>query len=163
MPVAVQHAYKGNLEALLVRATTDAESFNSRRFALNALSYLRSVTPAIIPALLASCYDAEDVQQDAITAASHFQSVEGNLLPVLIEQMSGESVIRAYMVAHLLNALGTSAASETSDMGNQIIEAVVEALKSEGSQREVFISGESKGKLEDALYTTLLRVAGWMG
>jgi len=162
MPIAVQHAYHGNLEALLIKATTDAESFNSRRFALTALSYLRTVTPAIIPALLASCYDTEDVQQEAIIAASHFQSVEGNLLPLLLEQVSGESVISAYTVAHLLNALGGSAASETSDMGNKIIEAVVEALKNEKSQREVYITGESKGKLEDVLYATLLRVAGWM-
>ncbi len=163
MPIAVQHAYHGNLEKLLVDATIDAESFNSRRFALTALSYLRTVTPAIIPALLAGCHDTEDVQQDTITAASHFQSIEGNLLPVLMEQISGESVTRAYTVARLLNALSGSAASEASDLCNQIIEAVVEALKNEGSQREVFIAGESKGKLEDVLYTTLLRVAGWMG
>jgi hypothetical protein len=163
MPGAVQHVYKGNLEVLLIKATTDAESFNSRRFALTALSYLRTVTTAILPALLVSCYDTEKVQQETIAAVKHFQSVEGDLLPVLMEQISSESVIRAYMVAHLLNSLGGSAASETSDMGNQIIEAIVEALKNESSQRDVFISGELKGKLEDVLYTTLLRVAGWMG
>ena len=163
MAAAVQDACPGDLEMLLVRATTDAESFNSRRFALTALSYLRTITPAVIPALLAGCHDTEDVQQDTITAASHFQSIEGNLLPVLMEEISGESVSRAYTVAQLLSALGSSAAAETSELRHQIIEAVVEGLKDERSQREVLISGNDKGKLEDALYTTLLRVAGWMG
>lgn len=163
MPSAVQDAWNGSLEALLIRATTDAESFNSRRFALTALSYLRTVTPAIIPALLAGCYDTEDVQQDTIAAANHFQSIEGDLLPVLLKEMNGESLSRAYMVTHLLGALGSSAASETSNLRDQIIKAVVDALRNEASQREVIISGVNKGKLEDALYTTLLQVAGWMG
>ena len=147
MPSAVQDAWNGSLEALLIRATTDAESFNSRRFALTALSYLRTVTPAIIPALLAGCYDTEDVQQDTIAAANHFQSIEGDLLPVLLKEMNGESLSRAYMVTHLLGALGSSAASETSNLRDQIIKAVVDALRNEASQREVIISGVNKGEI----------------
>jgi hypothetical protein len=163
MPMAVQQAYDGDLEKLLVRATTDAESFNSRRFALTALSYLRTVTSEVVPALLVGCYDTEVVQNEIIDAVSHFQSIEGDPLPALIEEMSGESVSRAYMITHLLGALGSSAAAEIPGLRDQIIEAVVDALKNRTARREVRISGENKGTLEDALYTTLLRVAGWMG
>ena len=53
--------------------------------------------------------------------------------------------------------------SESTTLREQIIEALVNALKDPSSQREIFISGESRGRLEDALYTALLKVAGWIG
>ncbi len=160
MPVAIQEVFPGGLEDLLVRGTVDADSYTSRRFALTALSYLRTVTPQVIPALLAGCRDIPVVQQDAIAAAGRFQSIEGNLLPTLVAELSGESVSTAYAVAQLLGALGASSAGENTDLQGQMIEALVAALKSPSSQREVIISGEHKGKLEDALYAALLMVTG---
>jgi len=160
MPAAVQEAYPGSLEDLFVRGTIDAESHTSRRFALTALSYLRTITPKVVPALLAGCQDIQVVQHDAIAAAGRFQSVEGNLLPTLIAELRSESRSTAYAVAQLLGALGTSLASGETGLQGQIIEALVDALKDPASQREVIISNEHKGKLEDTLYTVLLQVAG---
>lgn len=161
MPTALQNIDRGRLESLLVRGTNVVSSHNSRRFALTSLSYLRTVTTAIVPALLAGCQDVEDVQQDLIAAVSRFQSLEGDLLPTLVPVMVGESANTAYAVIQLLCALGTSAAGENARLHEQITEALVNTLKDPGNQREAVISGKSKGKLEDALYTALLKVAGW--
>ena len=160
MPAAVQEAYPDRLEDLFVRGTIDAESHTSRRFALTALSYLRTVTPKVVPALLAGCQDIQVVQNDAIAAAKRFQSIEGDLLPTLIAALRNDSTSTAYAVAQLLGALGTSLANEDTDLQRQIIEALVAALKDPTSQREVVVSNESKGKLEDTLYAVLLQVAG---
>jgi len=163
MPITVQRACSDDLEALLIKGTTDTNSSTSRRFALTALSYLRSVTSDIVPALLAGCRDTKAVQRDTIASAGHFQLIDGNPLPQLIAALTSESSSTAYAIAQLLGALGTSIASDTANLRRQIIEALVEALKDPRSQREVFIDGENQGELEDALYTSLLQVAGWMG
>ncbi|MFL5624312.1 MAG: NACHT domain-containing protein [Ktedonobacteraceae bacterium] len=163
MPTAVRQACQGNLEALLIKGTTDTGSFNSRRFALTALSYLRVVTEDVALALLAGCQDIEEVQQDAIAAVSRFQYIEGNPIPILAGALTGESTHTAYAVAQLLGALGISAASEVAGLREQIIEALINALKDPKSQRDVKISLERKGKLVDTLYKALLQVAGWPG
>ncbi len=165
MPIAVQRACPGNLEILLVKAATDAESYTSRRFAIRALSYLRTVTPAIIPALLAGCQDIKAVQNDTIAAASGFQTIEGVPFPLgrLTDALTGESTSTAYAVIQLLGALGASAAGEASDLREQIIEALVGALKNPISKKKLLIPGQNEIKLEDALYTALLQVTGWIG
>jgi hypothetical protein len=157
MPTALQQAAQGKLESLLVRGTLDAKSYDSRRFALTALSYLGTVTSAVVAALLAGCQDDNEiVQQDAIEAASRFQSIEDDLLPTLVSALTGESAHTAYAVVQLLGRLGISAAGEAAGLRGQIIEALVNALKDPSSQREVMVAGESKGKLEDILYLVLL-------
>lgn len=161
MPTAVQRACPTDLEALLVKGAIDAESSTSRRIALNALSYLRSITPAVVPALLSGCQDSRGVQRDAIVAASRFHRVSGYLEPSLIKALTGKSVSTAYTVAQLLGALGTTLANEEINLRMQITEALINALKDPRSQREVMVSDKSKGKLEDALYTSLLQVTGW--
>lgn len=163
MPTALQQAGQGKLESLLIRGATTLGSFNSRRFALTALSYLRVVTPAVVPALLAGCQDVEVVQRDTIEAASRFQSIKGDLLSAVIPTLRGESIRTAYAMTQLLGALGTSAAGETAGLHRQIIEALVEALRHPNGQREVVIAGQDKGKLEDTLYIALLKVAEWTG
>jgi hypothetical protein len=163
MPITLQQASEGKLEQLLVKSTTDAESFHMRRFALTALSYLRTVRTAIIPALLAGCRDIDVVQQDAIAAAGRFQSIEGNFLPALLPALWGESASTAYAVAHLLGALGTSAAGTSAGLPERIFTALVEALNAPGRLRRVIIAGKNIGTLEDILYDVLLRIAGWIG
>lgn len=168
MPTAVQRAAQQipgcNLEALLVKATSDAESFSTRRFALTILSHLRTVTPALVPALLAGCQDVAVVQQDTIAAAKRFQAISGNPLPDLVPALIGESVSTAYAVAQLLGALGASAAGEAAWLRDEIITALVDALNHERSQREVVLEESyiyRKDTLADTLYAELLRVAGW--
>ncbi len=158
MPTVLQQVAQGRLETLLVKCAADTESFTSRRFALTALSYLRTVTSNVASALIAGCQDIEEVQQYAIAAASHFQFIEGDLLPQFIPALTGESVSTAYAVAQLLGALSTSLAGEAADLHEQIIEVLVNALEDPSSQREVVISGQNKGKLEDILYEILLKV-----
>ena len=162
LPAKLQQVAHGKLEALLVRGTTDVESHHARRHALTALSYLRIITLAVIPALLAGCRDVEDVQQDAIAAAGRFQEIQGNVLSDLTPWLTGESVRTAYAVAQLFGALGTSTASEAAGMRAQIVKALAEALQNPNSQREIAIEGQNKGKLEDVLYTALLKVEGWL-
>ena len=83
-------------------------------------------------------------------------------LSSLTEALSGESVSTAYAVAHLLGALGASPAGNTTQgLQDHIIEELVHALKDSNSQREVLITGERKGTLEDAFYKALLQVTGW--
>ena len=167
MPMAVQkvwqQTYPNSLEDVLVKATTDATSFTVRRFAISALGYLRTITPAVVPALLTVCRDIEAVQRDAVETVKHFQSIKGDLLPTLAAALTGPSVITAYTVAQLLGALGASAAGEAAHLRGQVIDALVGALKDAESKREVLISGESKGTLEDTFYVALLQAAGWLG
>jgi hypothetical protein len=166
MPAALQRAVpqaiSGPLEALLVQATTDAHSFSSRRFALTALSHLRTVTPAVVPALLAGCQDTESVQRDAIAAAGRFQQIDGppeEMLSLLVPALTGESIQTAYAVTKLLGALGTSAAGEAAGLRDAIITALVDALDREGRQRTVKVGDDPK-KLADIYYEVLLQVAG---
>jgi len=162
LPAKLQQASYGKLEALLVRGSTDAESYSSRRHALTALSYLRTITPMVVSALLAGCRDIEIVQQDAIAAAGRFQEIQGDVLSDLAPWLTGESVCTAYAVAQVLGALGASTASEAAKMREQIVKALVEALQNPDSRREVVIEGQNKGTLEDTLYTALLKVEGWV-
>jgi hypothetical protein len=139
-----------------------------RRFALTALSYLREVTPAVVPALLAGCQDVEIVQKDAIEAAQRFHIIKGDeraLLAELAQALTGESLSTAYAVAHVLGALGTSPVGATAGLREQIITHLVAALDHPNSQRTVILYGErefndkSKGKLEETLFEVLLKVA----
>ena len=171
LPSALQKACPDDLEALLVQGAVDPYCYDSRRFALTALSYLRTVTPAVIPALLAGCQDIAIVQRDAITAAGRFQYIEGDLLPELLPVLRGHSVSTAYAVAKLLASLSTSPGA-TSDLRQRIVAGLAEAIQDrESSQREVLLETqsswsneiklESKGKLEETLYEALLQAAGW--
>jgi hypothetical protein len=155
--------HPAKLEAMLVRGTTDAGSFNSRRHALTALSYLRTVTPAIVPALLAGCQDIDIVQRDAFAAAGRFQEVEGDVLSELEPWLTGESTKTAYAVTQVLSSLGTSTAGAVAGRREQIVTMLVKALQHPQCRREVVIGGTNKGTLEDALYTAVLKVSDWVG
>jgi hypothetical protein len=166
MPRTVQEQCGEGLEALLVKGTTDAESFTSRRFALTALSYLPEATRDVVPALLAGCQDVEIVQKDAIEAARRFHIIKGNeraLLAELAQALTGESLSTAYAVAHVLGALGTSPVGATAGLREQIITHLVAALDHPNSQREVILYGKSekddvsKGELEETLFEVLLK------
>jgi len=167
MPIAVQEAsrqqtYRETLQDLLMKGTTDTESFSSRRFALTALSYLRTINEAIVSVLLTCCRGTEADQRMAITAARRFQAIQGDPLPVLAAALASESIITAYVVIQILTALGTSLVAKDNDLHAQIIRILVNELKDARSRRAMNIPEESKGYLEDAIYAALLRVAGWL-
>jgi hypothetical protein len=163
MPSKLQEASDGELANRLVQAAT-VPNYVSRRFALTAMSYLWKVTPMIVPALLSGCRDYQVVQTAAIEAAGRFQRLEGDLLPGLIEALTGESILAAYGVANLLGTLAASAGSQDSSLRTRIIEAIVGALKHPNSQKEVITEdGANNGKLEDALFQALFQAAGWQG
>jgi hypothetical protein len=167
MPQAIQneaaHVCAEPLETLLVRGAQDAGSFNSRRFALSGLSYLRRVTPTILPVLTAGFLDVDVVQEDALTAVCRFRSVEGEVVSHLAPYLMDESLQTARAVGQLLGVLGRSSAGErTAGLRDEIITVLVAALADERSQREVRVGDETK-KLEDIFYEALLGVAGWGG
>ena len=162
-PATIQEAAHGKLEALLVQGTTDAESFNSRRHALTALSYLRTVTSAVVPALLAGCQDIDVVQRDTIAAASRFQDMEGNVLSALEPWLTGESVKTAYAVTQVLSALGTSSAGTGAGRREHIIKLLVQGLQDTQRERKVVIDEHEVGTLEDVMFTALLKIIDWIG
>lgn len=165
MPAALRDISHGELEEILVKGCKDAESADSRRFAFTALGYLFTLTSQILPVLLAGCQDVESVQHAAIKAAGCFQTIEDKHFPLssLTERLTDESASTAYAVAHLLEALGTSAAGTSTGFHERIIAALIQALKDPSSKRSIVIAGQDKGILEDALFDVLLRVAGWIG
>ena len=70
MPTALQQAAQGSLEALLVKGVVDMENCDSRRFAFIALSYLRTVTPAVVSALLIGSQDIPRIAQRDVTCST---------------------------------------------------------------------------------------------
>ncbi|MFZ2361886.1 MAG: hypothetical protein WA040_21295 [Anaerolineae bacterium] len=156
-----------NLERLILRASHDEGSHNSRRFAITALSYLRLITPEVLAALLRLAGDTEEVQQDALAAAARFNRLDpflGQVLPAeLTAALTGPSVLRARTAARLLQALGTSqAAQATPGLRYQIVQALAAALQDPGCRRPVWVSvDETDGTLDQDLYQALLRVAGF--
>src|SRR5207253_1701826 len=142
---------------------------NSRRFALTAISYLGTVTARVLPALLVGCQDIAIVQRNAIAATSRFKEIEGDLLTPLIAKLKEmfwddqASTATIYGLIHLLTALATSTARDTSTQYVSIIETLAALLKHPNSQRMVRVynegdSLEDKGCLADALYTALLQI-----
>jgi len=156
MPTALLNAAQDKLEALLVKGAMDETSPDARRFALTSLSYLRVVTPAILPALLTGCLDVMAVRRDTIAAVKRFQSIDRDLLQKLIPFLTDSSESTAYAVANLLGALGMSAAGESSELREQIVHALVKALKEQRRKREV-----APDKLEHAMYSALVQATGW--
>ncbi len=156
-----------DLTQLLLQASRDAGSFNSRRFAITCLSYLRVITPEVLAALLRLTGDTEEVQQDALAAAARFNRLDpslGEALPAeLTAALTGPSVLRARTAVRLLQALGTShAAQATPGLRRQIVLALAAALQDPGSRRPVWVSTEkTDGTLDQDLYQALLRVAGF--
>jgi hypothetical protein len=162
MPTTLRETAGDKLESLLIKCATDAESPSSRRFALTTLSYLGMVTPAIVPVLLAGCQDSGSVQQAALISASRFQSIQGDLLPELTWVLKSKSASSVYAAICLLETLGLSPASDSTGVREQILRVLAEAFRYGVPQREIHIAGKDKSKLEDKLYTALLRVAGWV-
>jgi len=167
MPTVIQQTAhqlflsRERFEELLVQGTTDPASQDTRRFALAALSYLRTATGAVIPALLQACQDTEEVQLAAIDAARRFQSIQGNPLPRLVEALTDESLSTARVASQLLSSLGCSAAGEIASLREEIIEVLVSTLRSLGNRENAGVVESNRTELEDALYRALLQVAGW--
>ena len=159
-----------DLEQLLVRGTTDADSFTARRSALTALSHLREVTAAVVPAFLAAVQDVRKVQQDAVEAAKHFRRVEADVLPDLLAALRHPSAATAHAVALLLAELGAGRqAQEEQEIRRAIADALVQALRDPASRREVWVEKtgiwgkgelELEGTLEQSFFRALRRVAG---
>lgn len=167
-PAQVQNVAGGHrtLETLLLEGTQDVYDYDVRRFALSALSYLRAVTPRVVPVLLAALDEnVAIVQRDAVQAAARFQRIEGDVQEILSQltpHLHGPSAAQAYGVAKLLGALALSPAGEAADLRPAVIRALAEALQDPFSEQEVFIESESKGPLKETLYEELLRAAGWL-
>ncbi len=170
MPTLLQQVAGGplHLEQLLIQGSQDYESYNSRRFAIQALGYLRRVTLDVVPVLIAGFREnIEIVQQDAIRSAGHFQQVEAEVIESFIPHLTGESLVTAYGVARLLGAVGISPAADVAILRPRILTALVEAIRHPNSQKEVKMLKnneelETKGMLVDTLYEELLRVTGWL-
>ncbi|MBO9339311.1 MAG: hypothetical protein J7464_11450, partial [Chloroflexus sp.] len=156
-----------DLEPLLLRASADAGSFNARRFAITALSYLRVITPEVLTTLLRLVGDTEEVQDDALAAAGRFNRLHPSLsqaLPsALVAALTDPSALRARAAVRLLEALGTSpAASSAPGLRRQIVTALAAALQDPNSRRYVWVSAKtSDGTLDQDLWQALLRVAGF--
>jgi hypothetical protein len=156
-----------DLEPLLLRATRNLDSFNARRFAITALSYLRVITPEVLTALLRLVGDTQEVQDDALAAAGRFNRLHpslGQALPQeLVAALTDPSALRARAAVRLLEALGTSpAASSAPGLRRQIVAALAAALQDPNSRRYVWVSAEtSDGTLDQDLWQALLRVAGF--
>jgi hypothetical protein len=161
MPSETQRAAGSaeELEALLVASSQDAGSFNARRFAISALGYLRKVTPAVVPVLVAGLQENVDiVREDTIKTVTRFQRVQGDILPELLPYLTFENAPTLNAnIAKLLGALGVSPAADASSLRPRIIQALAEAVESPVSQQEV----DGK-KLANIFYEELLRVAGWL-
>jgi hypothetical protein len=156
-----------DLEPLLLRATRNLDSFNARRFAITALSYLRVITPEVLTALLRLVGDTQEVQDDALAAAGRFNRLHpslGQALPQeLVAALTDPSALRARAAVRLLEALGTSpAASSAPGLRRQIVAALAAALQAPNSRRYVWVSAKtSDGTLDQDLWQALLRVAGF--
>ncbi|MDQ7029788.1 MAG: hypothetical protein Q9O62_08440 [Ardenticatenia bacterium] len=150
-------------EGLLTRATREAESFSTRRFALTALSHLRRATPAVAEALRAALRDVGRVQEDALAAAERFRLAEGDLVAALAEGLYDESAAAAYATARLLAGLGRARES-TAEQRQAILRALAAALRDPRARRHVYVleRGEIKhlGWLDEALYQALVQVVG---
>jgi hypothetical protein len=161
----VQARSPEELEALLVLGTTDADSFNSRRFALTALSHLRVVTPRIVPALLAAVQDMYRVQKDAISAAARFRRVEADALPALVQELYNPSAAAAHTVALVLAELGAGRqAIDEQELRRSIAQALADGLADPDNHREVWLDTGSdirlEGWLDETLFSALNRVVG---
>lgn len=167
MPAQFNNASAANLEPLLLRASANAGSFDTRRFAITALSYLRVITPDVLAAILRLAGDTEEVRDDALAAARRFNRLHpslGQALPSeLLAALTGPSALRARATIRLLEALGTSEAAQSAPgLRRQIVQALAAALQDPSSRRPVWVSAErTDGTLEQDLYAALLRVAGF--
>lgn len=160
LPARFRHrAAPQRLERLLVQAIRDAESFDTRRFALSALSHLRRVTPTVAEALLAAIRDVGRVQQDALAAAERFRLAEGEILPALTAALRDESAATAYAAGQVLAALARGAAQPMA-----IVQALAAAVREPADHRPVYaLEGETikyLGQLDELLYALLVQVAG---
>jgi len=172
MPDALNAARsRDELESLLLEGAQDAGSYNSRRFAITALSHLRVATPAVLAALLDAAGDIAQVQADAVQSAARFRHLspdwsEEQALTPLVEALSGPSGARAYLAARVLAALGRSpAALGVPGLRGRIAVHLADALRHPDAGREVYLLSEyrmikSKGSLSQALFTALVEVWG---
>jgi hypothetical protein len=177
MPDALNNALdRDELESLLIEGTRDAGSYNSRRFAVTALSHLREATPVVIEVLLTASQDVSLVQQDAVEATARFRHLSDEFshdeaLAPLVEALTGASGARAYVAARLLAALGSSpAALEVPGLRERIAGMLAEALRQPNADREVYLFElsilgskariKSKGPLSQALFAALVEVWG---
>lgn len=155
---------------LLVRGMQVAGCYDSRRFAITALSYLCQATPEVVAVLLASARDVAQVQQDAVAAAGRFRHLSREFageeaLQSLAAALTDSSGATAYIAARLLGALGSSpAVIEVPGLREEIARLLSDACRHPNAQQEVYLldSGEicSMGPLSQTLLTELARVWG---
>jgi len=173
MPDALNDALadRGGSE-LLTAAARDANSHNSRRFAVRALSHLRALTPAALATLRAAAGDLEPVQREAVAAVARFRHLAEDFdvdaaLAELVAALHGPSAAGAYLAAGLLGALGSAPAARQQPGLRQRIEALLTAAyRAPGAQRTVYLlTGSSggysaRGTVAAACLEALIRVTG---
>lgn len=178
MPTEMQKIAGGpqKLEDLLLDGSKDLGSFNSRRFAITSLGYLRVISSSVVPVLLSGLREnISIVQKQTFDAVSRFQRVQGDLLSELLPYLTIENApATSYGVVKLLGALGVSPAAEIASIRPRIIQGLADAIRHPNSQQEVVllkysssndnekIETESQGKLFEYLAQEMLRVAGWL-
>ncbi|MFN3372813.1 MAG: hypothetical protein ACK44M_04500, partial [Chloroflexus sp.] len=163
-------AASSDLVSLLLSSTVNQASFDARRFAITALAALREITGEVLTALFRLAGDVADMQNDVIAAARRFNRLHrdlGERLPdELVQARTGESAVRAYVAAQVLDALGTSTATMiTPGLRRQIVALLADALRDPRSRRSVWrwngSDVEEAGTLNQYFYRALLRVAGF--
>ncbi|MDW8147275.1 MAG: hypothetical protein RMJ48_13430 [Roseiflexaceae bacterium] len=163
-------AATSDLVTLLLAITAHPHSFSARRFAIIALAALREINADVLAALFRLAGDTATVQDDVIAAAQRLNRLHpalGERLPEeLVQALTGESAIRAYVAAQVLEALGASAATMiTPGLRRQIVTVLADALRDPRSRRSVWRwDGDDikeDGTLDQHFYRALLRVAGF--
>lgn len=166
MPEAVQAAWAtvgspDSLESALIKGSKDGGSFNSRRFALTGLSYLREVSAAVVPVLISGLLDnAASTQRAAMKATERFQRIEPDVVAALKPYLLGESIQVAQGVAQMLGWLGTMAAAGDAALREHIAELLVAGLSHVVDTAHDAAQAEKIEALEEALSQALLRVRG---
>ncbi|WP_298404920.1 caspase family protein [uncultured Chloroflexus sp.] len=163
-------AASSDLVSLLLSSAVSQVSFDARRFAITALAALREITGEVLTALFRLVGDIVELQNDIIDAARRFNRLHrdlGERLPdELVQALTGESAVRAYVAAQVLEALGTSTATMiTPGLRRQIVALLADALRDPRSRRSVWRWNgsdiEEAGTLNQSFYRALLRVAGF--
>jgi hypothetical protein len=155
MPDALNTVWAAeDVTELLIAGAKDIKSFTSRRHSILALSHLRTLTPAVLDALLSASQDIGRVQQDAVRAASNFRRLhldfgDADALVSLEAALNGESGAAAYIAAQVLGSLGSSAAAaQVTGLRARIAHVLSEAAQNEQAGEMVYLLGDSNEIIE---------------
>jgi HEAT repeat protein len=155
------------LEKSLIDIVKYYNSFPARSSAMYLLSYLRWVTADVVQALTDANRDVSYVQQAAIEAVVQFRHIDGDILPVLFENLSSPSASLAYATVQMLTTIGLDEQT-SSEQRKSILANLAEAIREPLSKREIYLLTSSfnnstityVGTLNQVFYKVLLQISG---